>query len=295
MRYLDPVVLARLKNLKFDLRRHIVEGHLTGRHSSARRGFSQEFAEHRTYVPGDEVKHIDWKVYARKDRFFIKEFQEEKSLKTYLMLDASGSMGYRGAGPEPKWELACRLSMCMAYLVLARGDAAGLLTFDTGRRDFLPPRQRLAHLELMDGVLDRTRPGGETDLGRVLRRIVGSIPRRSLIVIVSDLLGDAKRILETVKAFQARKHRILVMQVLDPTERDLDLDGPVLFEAMEGDGTLRCEAALLRRAYREAFERQQRLYQASFHGSGIHYCVFYTDAPWDPTLARFLARQRAIG
>ncbi|HBL16027.1 MAG: hypothetical protein A2X36_07785 [Elusimicrobia bacterium GWA2_69_24] len=295
MRYLDPVVLAKLKNLRFDLGRHISEGHLAGRHRSSRRGFSQEFAEHRAYVAGDEIKRLDWKVYARKDRFYIKEFQEEKSLKTYLLVDASGSMAYRGSGPESKWELGSRLAMCMGYLVLAQGDSAGMVTFDTATRRFLPPRQRLSHIELMDEVLAQTTPGGETDLAGVLRRIVASLPRRSLIILVSDLLGDAHSLLETMRAFRARKHRVFILQVLDRRERDLDLEGPVLFEALEGRGELRCEVGLLRDSYREAFERQQRLYTASFHRSGIHFATFYTDAPWEQGLAHFLARQSASG
>lgn len=289
MRYLDSVGLAKLKNIRLRLRRHLVEGHITGRHRSLRKGFSQEFAEHRSYVLGDELKRLDWKVYARKDRFYVKEFQEEKSLKTYLLADASGSMSYQGGGREPKWETACRLTMAMAYLVLSGGDAAGLATFDTEPRAFLPPRQSLAQLRLMDEELSRTRPGGETDLGGVLRRVVGRIPRRSMIVLVSDLLGDARRVLDTVKAFHARRHRILVLQVLDPVERDLDIDGPVLFEGLEDRAQLRCEAGLLRRSYREAFVLQQRLYQASFSGRGIHFDSFYTDAPWDRALTRFLA------
>jgi uncharacterized protein (DUF58 family) len=295
VRILGPEVLARLKNLKFDLRRHRVEGHLTGRHRSFKRGFSQEFAEHRAYVAGDDLKHLDWKVYARKDRFFVKEFQEEKSLKTYLMLDRSGSMGYRGTGAETKWEYARRLTMCMSYLILSQGDAAGLMTFDTERRDFLPPRQRMTHLELMDEALSDSEPGRDTDLAGVLSGIVSSLPRRSLIVLVSDLLGDAEKILETLRVYGARRHRLLVLQVLDPTERDLDLDGPVLFEGLEGDESLRCEVGLLRDAYREAFARQQKLYEASFHGTGVHYAVFYTDEPWHRGLSRFLARQSAFG
>lgn len=295
MRVLTPEVLTRLKNFKFDLRRHRVEGHLTGRHRSFKRGFSTEFAEHRAYVSGDDLKHLDWKVYARKDRFFVKEFQEEKSLKTYLMLDRSGSMGYRGAGAETKWDYARRLTMSMAYLILTQGDAAGLLTFDTERRDFLPPRQRMTHLELMDAALADSEPSGETELAGVLGGIVGTLPRRSLIVLISDLLGDSEKILETLRVYGARRHRLLVLQVLDPTERDLDMDGPVLFEGLEGADTLRCEVGLLRDAYREAFARQQKRYEASFHDTGVHHAVFYTDEPWHRGLARFLARQSALG
>lgn len=293
MEILSPDILARLKNFNFDLRRHRVEGHLTGRHRSFKRGFSQEFAQHRSYVAGDDLKHLDWKVYARKDRFFVKEFQEEKSLKTYLMLDRSGSMGYKGSGPETKWEYARRLGMCMAYLILGQGDAAGLMTFDTERKDFLPPRRRLTHLELMDDALAKGSTGNETDLASVLSGMVGSLPRRSLIVLVSDLLGDSDKILEALRVYAARKHRLLVMQVLDPSERDLNMDGPVLFESMENTDTLRCEVALLRESYQEAFQRQQRLYEASFHGTGVHHAVFYTDEPWHRGLARFLARQSA--
>lgn len=288
MRYLDPVVLARLRNLRLDLRRHLVEGHLTGRHRSSLHGFSQEFAQHRLYAPGDELKRLDWKVYARRDRFFIRQYEEEKSLKTYVLLDASGSMSFQGAGPEPKWELACRLALSMAYLVLAQGDRAGLVTFDTGARDFLPPRGGFPHLELMDRTLSEARPGGETDLGAALHGTAGRMTRRSLVILVSDLLGDGRRVLETLKAFQARKHRLFVLQVLDPSERDLGWEGPVLFEGLEEPRRLRCEASLLRDGYRDLFSRRQRLYEASFRGSGVRHGTFYTDMPWERSLTRFL-------
>ncbi|MBI5243681.1 MAG: DUF58 domain-containing protein [Elusimicrobia bacterium] len=289
MRYLDAVALAKLKNLRFDIRRHIAEGHLAGRHRSLRRGFAQEFAEHRAYAPGDEIKRLDWKVYARKERFFVKEYQEEKSLKTYLLLDASGSMGFSSGARLPKWDTACRLTMALAYLVLAEGDAAGMLTFDTAERVFLAPRRGLDNLELMDRTLEGQRPGGETDLASVLRRSAARLPRRSLVFLVSDLLGDARSILALIKAFRARRHEVFALQVLDPSERDLDFDGPVIFESLEDQARLRCEASLLRHAYRELFEKQQRLYQASFDGSGIRYGAFYTDAPWDDALSRFLS------
>ncbi|HAH06392.1 MAG TPA: hypothetical protein DCM05_07675 [Elusimicrobia bacterium] len=289
MRYLDAVALAKLKNLRFDVRRHLAEGHLAGRHRSLRRGFAQEFAQHRQYVPGDELKRLDWKVYARKERFFVKEYQEEKSLKATLLLDASGSMGFAAGARAPKWESACRLTMALAYLVLAEGDAAGLLTFDTAERSYLAPHRGLGHLELMDEALAKAGPAGETDLAPVLRRAAARLARRSLVFLVSDLLGDARSILALIKAFRARRHEVFVLQVLDPCERDLDYEGPVLFESLEDSSRLRCEASLLRPAYRDLFQRQQKLYQASFEGSGIRYAAFYTDTPWEDTLSRFLA------
>jgi uncharacterized protein (DUF58 family) len=295
VRYLDSVALAQLKNMRFNLRRHQAEGHLTGRHRSVKRGFSQEFAEHRAYAPGDEISTLDWKVYARTDRYFVKQFQEEKSLKTYVMLDRSGSMAYAADGRESKWERACRLGLSMAYLILSQGDAAGLVTFDDAPRDFVVPRRNLGHLELMDSTLAAQGPQGETDLGEVLLNTVNRMPRRSLIVLVSDLLGDYKRILETVRVFRARKHRVLVLQVLDPSERDLEMEGPVLFEDLEGRGDLRCEVSLIRAAYREEFARQQRMYEVSFRRTGVYFDTFYTDDRWDLGLARFLALQDAVG
>src|SRR5262245_28210097 len=135
MRFLDAVSLAQLRNLRLVMRRHRAEGHLSGRHRSVQHGFSQEFAQHREYSPGDELKYLDWKVYARKDRYVVKQFEEDKSLGSYILADASGSMSYQGSGLLSKWEYACRLAMGMAYLVLAQGDAAGLVTFHTQPRD----------------------------------------------------------------------------------------------------------------------------------------------------------------
>ncbi|MBI3296878.1 MAG: DUF58 domain-containing protein [Elusimicrobia bacterium] len=289
MKYLDALALARLKTLRFDLRRHRAEGHLGGRHQGARRGFSQEFAEHRAYATGDELKRLDWKVYARTDRLFVKEYHEEKSLKTYILVDASGSMAYRGRGGESKWDAACRLAMCAAYLVSVQGDAAGLVTFDTKTRTFLPPRRSFEHIELMDKTLAETQPGGETDLSGVLARVAEGLPRRSMLLLVSDLLGDAERVAETVRAFRARRHKVYAMQVLDPEERDFDLDGPLLLESLEDSSSLRVEASLVRASYREAFARQQRLYQAGFHRAGVSHEVFYTDQPWEAPLARLVA------
>ena len=293
MRTLDAVALAKLRNLRFGLPRHRAESHLSGRHRSVLFGFSQEFAHHRQYTPGDELKFLDWKVYARKDRFFVKQFQEDVSMATYFVVDRSGSMGYQGTGPAPKWSQARVLAAALSYLVLSQGDAAGLITFDTAPGDFIPPRRQLSHLELIDSALDGRGPGGETDLAGVLRGVAGLIKRRSLIVLISDLLGDPASILQTVKALRARKHEVFVLQVLDPAERDLPMDGPILFESLEDRSTLRCEASLLREAYRAEFSRQLRTYESGFRRSGIAYAALYTEAPWDVNLARFLSLQRA--
>lgn len=294
MRYLDVLALAKLKNLHLSIRHYRAEGHLAGRHRSIHHGFSQEFAQHREYAPGDELKHLDWKVYARKDRYFVKQFQEDKSLQTYILVDSSGSMSYRGSGALSKWEYACYLAMGMGYLVLHEGDAAGLVTFNTVPGTFIPPRRQITHLELIDSALSGIKPQGETDLAQVLRRTLGLISRRSLIILISDLMGDAERILEVLKTLHARKHEVFILQVLDPTERELDIEGPVRFESLETKDFLRCEAAMVRQAYREEFNKQLKMYKSGFHQSAIPYTAVYTDAAWEKSLAQFLALQRLV-
>lgn len=290
MKYLDGVALARLKNLRLELRRLSAEGRAAGRHRSAQKGLSHDFAQHRSYSPGDELKLLDWKVFARQDRFYVKEFQAENVLTTHVLLDASGSMLFSSDGRPAKWDHACRLALAMSYLVIAQGDAVGLSTFDVDLRDALPPRASFAHLELMDAALSKRLPGGETDLSRVLERAAARIKRRSLVVVVSDLLGDPERIAKVARALKARRHEVMILQVLDPAERDFPFDGPTLFESLENQEELFCEAGAVAELYRLEFERLLKLYEATFHRSEIAYMPFFTDQPWDVSLARCLAR-----
>lgn len=290
MRFLDPIALAQLARLSLELRRLAAEGHASGRHRSVWRGLSSDFAQHRAYAPGDELKTLDWKVYARQDRFYVREFKAESILTTQVLVDASGSMGFSDGGRPPKWELACRLAMAMAYLIISRGDAAGLATFDTEPRDFVPPRASLAQLELLDSALAARAPGGETDLSGALERAAARIKRRSLVILVSDLLGDPERVIEVVKTLKARRHELIVLQVLDPAERDFPYEGPTVFEGLEDRRELFCDAGALRALYRAEFDRYARLLEASLHRSDIAYAPFFTDAPWERSLGRFLNR-----
>ena len=290
MRYLDPVALATLRTLRLELRQLAAEGSSAGRHRSLVKGLSQDFAQHRPYAPGDEIKTLDWKVYARQDRYYVREYTAENVLTTHILVDASGSMAFSHGGRQPKYEHACRLAMAIGYLVLAGGDAAGLTTFAEGPGRALPPRSSLAHLELMDALLAEASPAGETDLGRALERTAAAIKRRSLVVLISDLLGEPERVLRVVKSFKARRHELLVLQVLDPQERDLDYDGPTVFESLERQPELFCDPSELRQAYRAEFERLLKLYEGTFHRADIAYAAFFTDTRWDLALGRFLAR-----
>lgn len=290
MRYLDPVALAKLRGLRLELRRLAAEGPSAGRHRSLVKGLSRDFAQHRPYAPGDELKLLDWKVYARQDRYYVREFTAENVLTTHLLVDCSGSMGFASGGRAPKYEHACRLAMAIAYLVLAGGDAAGLTLFADGTERWAPPRSSLSHLELMDAALAERTPAGDTDLGAALEAAAGRIKRRSLVVVISDLLGDPETIVKVVKGFKARRHELLVLQVLDPQERDFDYDGPTVFESLETQPELFCDPGALRSLYRSEFERLLKLYEGSFHRADVAYAPFFTDRPWDEALGRFLTR-----
>ena len=288
MNFLDAEALAQLKNLRLSRRRQRTEGLFSGGHPSTRFGFAQEFAHHREYVPGDELKFLDWRASARRDRPFVKLFEEDVALHTSALLDASGSMGYQASGARSKWRDACSLAEALSFLFLSEGDAVGLVTFDVKPGEFLPARSQLTHLELIDSLLAKIEPKGETDLGATLRLVSRRLTRRSLVFLVSDLLGPAEAILEVVHTLRSRKNEVWVVQVLDPMERDLTLEGPVQFEGIEDASTLRCEVSLLRKAYRDEFEKRQRLYQAGFHRLGVPYAVHCTDRPWFESLRGLL-------
>lgn len=292
MKFLDPVSLAKLKNLTLQLRNVVAAGQASGRHRSLHRGFSRDFAEHRPYAPGDEVRAIDWKAYARQDRFYVREYNEENILSTQIIVDASGSMGYAASDRASKWEHACRLAMAMAYLVLSKGDAAGMSTFDTRSREFIPPRSGLSQLEILDRALAAGKPGGETDLGGVLGVAGGQVKRRSLVILLSDLMGDPVEIIGALKTLRARKHQVLVLQILDPQERDFDFDGPLVLESLEDGSEIALDASTLAPSYREEFERRLSLYESSFRACEISYAPIFTDVPWDHSLAAFLGRLR---
>jgi len=284
VRTLGPVELAKLKSLSLPLRRVVAEGRASGRHRSRWRGPSHEFAQHRPYAPGDELKALDWKVYARQDRFYVREYQAEQSLNAMVLLDASGSMGF-GA----KWDAARGLAMALSYLVLAEGDEAGLTLFDTAARATVPARSSFAQLEVLDEAVSAAKPGGETALHDVLEKAAARLRRRSLVIVVSDLLGDADKILSVARALKARRHELLVLQVLDPAELSFPYEGQIVFDGLEG-GELFCDAAALGALYRAEMQRRLRLYEATFHRSDVVYGLFTTDRPWVETLARLLTR-----
>jgi uncharacterized protein (DUF58 family) len=291
MRYLDAVALAKLRNLRLGAKRLAPDSHLSGRHRSAVRGPSRDFAQHRAYVPGDEIKTLDWKVFARQERFYVREFQSEAALDAMVLLDASGSMAFSAQGRPEKWEIGCRLAMALSYLVLAGGDAAGLCIFDSAPREFLACRGSFGQLEILGAMLERRRPSSESRLADALAAVGARLRRRCLVVLVSDLLAEPEGVLAAIKGLRSRRHEVLMLQVLDPFERDFNYEGPSMFHGLEDGRELYCDATALAPAYRAAFARRQRLYEAGLAAADVSFMSFYTNRPWCEDLAWFLGRR----
>ncbi len=288
MKFLDPLAIAKLRGLDLPLMRRAAAPAPGGRHRGRLRGFSRDFSEHRPYVPGDEPRALDWKVFARQDRFYVREYTQESLMRVLVAVDASGSMAF-GDAPS-KWELACRLAMALAYLVVRPGDAVGLVTFSDRLLEFIPPRSKLSQLEVMDAALWRGVPAGASDLPAALRAVGDRAPRRSALIVVSDLAGPAQEVAGVLRALRARGHDMMALQTLDAAERDLGpAAGAVVFEDLEDGSLLATDADSIRWAYRQEFERRRRLYETTCHRCEIPYAAAMTDVPWDLALKRFLA------
>jgi uncharacterized protein (DUF58 family) len=293
-KYLDPEALHRLKNLSLAARR-VVEGYFAGLHKSPHKGFSIEFAEHREYTPGIDPRHIDWRVYGRRDKLYVKQYEEETSLRCYLLVDRSASMDYKSDGvPLTKLEYASYLAASLAYLIALQHDAAGLVTFDTVVRDQVPPRQGPGHLRVLMQRLEQTRPGGETALAGTFHQLAESIKRRALVIVLSDLLDDPDALVGALKHFRHRKHEVVVMQVLDPAEVTFPFDDVTRIEDMENGREITGDADAFRRQYLEELARFLDRLRAGCQGAQIDYVVARTDQRFDLFLGTYLARRQAM-
>jgi uncharacterized protein (DUF58 family) len=220
---LDPSAIARFGRLEL-VARLLVEGLMAGLHRSPFKGSSVEFAEHRQYGPGDEIRHIDWRAYGKSDRYFVKEYEEQTNLRAYLVVDSSGSMGYTGR-TESKFELARRLSASLAYLMIGQRDAVGLVTFDTDVRTMIPPRSSPGHFSVVCSALERTKPGGEARLSGILHALAERVRRRGLIVIVSDGFDDVEDLSASLRHLRHRRHEVLFFHTLAPEEEEFPFRG----------------------------------------------------------------------
>ena len=293
-KYLDAESLVRLKNLSLAARL-VVEGLYAGMHKSPHRGFSIEFAEHREYTPGVDPRHIDWRVFGRRDKLYVKQYEEETSLRCYLLLDKSGSMGYKSSPALTKLEYASFLAASLAYLMVLQHDSVGLITCDTNVRDFIPPRQGTAHLRILMERLEQNTAGGETSLSETFHQLAESIKRRALVVVLSDLFDDPNEVVGALKHFRHKKHEVIVLQVLDPAELDFPFDDVNCIEDLENRREVVSDPQAFRKAYLEEFGRFQDAIRSGCVEAQIDHAVARTDRSFADFLGDYLARRQRIG
>jgi uncharacterized protein (DUF58 family) len=290
---LDPAVIARLSGLELRART-IVEGHLTGLHRSPRQGFSVEFAEHREYTPGDDLRYLDWKVYGKRDRYYLKQFEEETNFACQLVVDASESMTYRSAASAlSKWEYASCLAASLAWLVLRQQDAVGLTTFDETVRENLRPSGQAAHLKQIVRVLESARPSGKSQVGTVLHDLAERIPRRGLVILLSDLFDEPESVRQGLRHLDFRGHDVAVLHVIDRAEEDFPFVEATEFDGLEGAGSESVEPQGVGGAYRAEFARFLRETAAACRELQVDYHLVHTDEPPDRVLSRLLAERRS--
>jgi uncharacterized protein (DUF58 family) len=293
--YLDPEVVSRLAGL--DLKaRMIVEGYVAGRHKSPFHGFSVEFAEHREYVPGDDLRHVDWKIFGRSDRFYLKQYEEETNFACHLLLDASESMKYRSESvPLDKLEYAKLVSAALAYLVLQQQDAVGVTTFDSDVRALVRSSSYGSHFKQICHVLEQTRPSGESRIGPLLHSMAERIRKRGLILILSDLFDDLTEFRLGLKHLRHRRHEVIVMQVVDPAEVDFPFQDPTLFKGLEIPREEMIDPRSLQRAYREEFAAFLREVRGICRDLHVEHVLLKTDADLGQALSGFLSARASRG
>src|SRR5947207_3561084 len=285
--FLTPADLQKISNLQV-LARLVVEGFCTGLHRSPHKGFSAEFKQHRQYVHGDEIRHLDWRVFGKTDRFYIREYEEETNLRATLLLDASGSMAY--GGPEnSKLQYATRLAACLAYLMLQQQDSVGLVTFDTQVRRYIPARSQTSHLKVLVNELQATATGGETELAKVFHDLVPRIHRRGLLIVLSDCFGDVQNLLTALAHLRHAHHEIMIFQIWDPEALTLPFRQWTRFDCLEIDGKKHLiDPNHLRAAYLENLERFRAELKQGCHRHRIDLVPMTTDRPYAEALAEYL-------
>lgn len=292
-KYLDPLIVAKIDNMALRARL-VVEGYLIGQHKSPYHGFSVEFAEHRAYGPGDEIRHIDWKLYGKTDRYYVKRYEEETNLRSYILLDTSQSMTY-GSGAITKLEYGSYLSAALTHLMLNQRDAMGLVLFDEKIRKFIPPRAAPSHANIIMGALDKIQSANDTQIRPTLDYMAERIKKRGLVILISDLLDDPGQVLMGLNHFRHNKQEMIVFHLLDRQELEFQFGDRTKFRDLETDETITTEPWHIRSAYQELIEMHQRKYRLGCRNQRIDYVPLFTDQPLDQALNEYLNKRQKTG
>ncbi|MBN2128622.1 MAG: DUF58 domain-containing protein [Sedimentisphaerales bacterium] len=288
----DPAALMKISSMELRARA-IVHGFWKGIHRSPYHGFSSEFSEYRQYTYGDDPRTIDWHVYARSDRFYIKKYQDETNLRCHLLIDHSRSMGY-GSGDYTKAQYAGTLAATLAYFLFTQGDAVGLATFDDRIRQYMPPRNRPSYLRRLIVALEAQPGGRATNLGPPLQLVAQMLSRRGLLVLISDLLTSIDRLERDLGYLAAGGHDVVLFQILDPKELDFNFDAPALFQDVESERDLYIDPAAARKGYRHLLGAHLARTKSICQSRGVDYHLFATDRPFDLALLDFLQHRMRL-
>jgi uncharacterized protein (DUF58 family) len=281
--------LAQLHGLPL-FARTVMEGFTTGHHASPHKGFSVEFRQHRPYVQGDEIKRLDWKIFGRSDRFYIREYDEETNLRATILLDASGSMAYRGAKGGVKFDYARRLAAALASLLMGQQDAVGLVTFDSKPREFIPNRTKMTHLHHILDCLLRTEPGADTSLAGVLQNLAPRLKRRGLIILISDCFDDAEALLQVIGVLRRRGHEIIILQIWDREELEFPFSRWARFENLENqEDFVLLDPAAIRHRYLQVLEKFRASLLEGLRKHEVDLVPLVTDEPLVGALKSYLA------
>jgi len=283
----DPSALAKIGGLEV-VAKLLVEGYMIGQHKSPFKGSSVEFVEHRQYYPGDEIKHIDWRAFGKTGNYYVKEYEEETNLRSYLLVDCSGSMAYRGATIS-KFDYARQLTAALAYLLLAQRDACGLITFDTKIEDRWEPSTNRQAFQQIVNLLEARRPGKETSLAEVFPQILPSLKRRSLIFLISDCFDRIEPLAAALKLFRAARHEVVLFQVVAPEEEEFSFKHPTQFRNLERSGhNILADPYRLRKQYLNKYRQFCEDLASQCGNAGVEYLKLRTDEPYDKALGAFL-------
>jgi uncharacterized protein (DUF58 family) len=287
-RYLNPLTLANLEGLDLQARM-VVEGYVSGLHASPYHGFSVEFAEHREYVPGDDIRHVDWKVWSKTDKLYLKQYEEETNLLTYLLLDTSESMAYASPGNVSKLRYAQFVAASLGYLVLQQQDSVGLATFDETIRRYLKPSGTPSQLKELIHLMEVEPARHKSDVGSVFHDIADRFKKRGVVVVLSDLFDDPARIIAGLRHFRHRRHEVIVFHILDPAELDFPFRDTTLFKGLEGQPDVLTEPHSLRKAYQAELGAFLDELKRGCRMADIDYVPLRTDQDLGLSLSTYLA------
>jgi uncharacterized protein (DUF58 family) len=294
--YLRPEIASALGNMEI-VARFVVEGFITGLHKSPYHGFSVEFAEHRPYLPGDPIRNIDWKLFARTDRYYVKQFEEETNLKAHIVVDASKSMNYTSDPKHlTKYRYATILAAALAYLLTRQQDAVGLAIFDEQLRTFFPARLKASYLREMLRLLQTAEPSNKTKTQTALRSVLERIKRRGLVIVISDFLDDPDEVIKSLKLLRHGGHEVIAFQVLDPVERTLALNASdaTIYDSETGE-FIKTQPYQMQESYKTAVEEYLEELRSSLAAEQIDHVVLETTTPFDKALTEYFYKRQMMG